>query len=199
MQPVPTEAVVVGTTHVLTFQLTDADGNPMQEAGRSVQVVIIKYPPLHPHQVEPQLASVDPTEMITNANGQATTTLTVGHTSGSIRLGVITDTLAEFVLSALPDRDSAHLVEVSGNNQEGTPGKELPEPLVVQLEDQYGNPIESEPVAFTRLVGDGEFVDVNAVASRRHTRGPTERLGLARPRQTVPPVVSVTVSTDREE
>jgi hypothetical protein len=87
MQPVPAEAVVVGTTHVLTFQLTDADGNPMQEAGRSVQVVIIEYPPLHPHQVAPQLASVDPMEMLTNANGQATTTLTVGHTSGSIQLG----------------------------------------------------------------------------------------------------------------
>jgi hypothetical protein len=87
MQPVPTEAVVVGTSHALTFQLTDADGNSVQEAGRSVQVAIIEYPRLHPRQVEPQLASVDPTEMLTNANGQATTTLTVGHTSGSIRLG----------------------------------------------------------------------------------------------------------------
>ena len=142
----------------------------------------------HPHQVEPQLASVDPTEMLTNANGQATTTLTVGHTSGLIEL--IVDAGAEtesFVVSTLPDRDSAGLVEVSGNNQEGTPGKELPEPLVVQLEDQYGNPIESEPVVFTRLMGDGEFVDANAVAFRRHTRGPTERLGLMRPRQTIPP------------
>jgi hypothetical protein len=148
--------------------------------------------------VEPQLASVDPTEMLTNANGQATTTLTVGHTSGSIQLGVITDTRAEFVLSALPDRANERLVEVSGNNQMGRPGEELPKPLVVQLEDQYGNPIESEPVVFARLVGDGEFVDANAVASMRHTRGPTERLGLARPRQTVPPVVSVTVSTDPE-
>jgi hypothetical protein len=84
--------------------------------------------------------------MITNASGQATITLTVGYTSGSIRLGVITDTRAEFVLSALPDRDGARLVEVSGNNQEGTPGKELPEPLVVQLEDQYGNPIRASPL-----------------------------------------------------
>jgi DNA-binding beta-propeller fold protein YncE len=111
---------------------------------------------------------------------------------------VITDTLAEFVLSALPDRDSAHLVEVSGNNQVAAPGEELEEPLVVRLEDQFGNPIESEPVVFARLVGDGEFVDANAVASRRHIRGPTARLGLARPRQTVPPVVSVIVSTDPE-
>jgi len=197
MQPVPAEAVVVGTTHVLTFQLTDADGNPMQEAGRSV-LVIIEPPSPHPHQVEPQLASVDPTVMLTNARGQATTTLTVGHTSGSIQLVVITDTLAEFVLSALPDRDSAHLVEVSGNNQVAAPGEELEEPLVVRLEDQFGNPILGELVVFTRLVGDGEFVDTNAVTSRTHVRGATGPLRLTRPSQTVPPVVRGRVITDSE-
>jgi hypothetical protein len=186
MQPVPPEAVVVGTSHVLTFQLTDADGNPMQEAGRSVQVVIIEAPP--PRQADSRLASVDPTVMITNANGQATTTLTVGHTSGSIRLGVITDTLAEFVLSALPDRASERLVEVSGNNQVAAPGEELEEPLVVRLEDQFGNPILGELVVFTRLVGDGEFVDTNAVTSRTHVRGATGPLRLTRPSQTALPL-----------
>ena len=130
MQPVAAEAVVMGTRHALIFQLTDADGNPMQEAGRSVQVVIIEAP--QPRQVDSLPASVEPIEMNTNADGQATTTLTVGHTSGLIELVVVAGAETErFVLSALPDRDSAGLVEVSGNNQEGTPGKELPEPLVV--------------------------------------------------------------------
>ena len=137
--------------------------------------------------------------MITNANGQATTTLTVGYTSGLIELVVFAGAEAEgFVVSALPDPDSAHLVEVSGNNQMGRPGEELSDPLVVQLEDQYGNPIESEPVVFTRLVGDGEFVDTNAVTSRTHVRGATGPLRLTRPSQTVPPVVRVRVITDSE-
>lgn len=189
--------LVVNTPHPVTLQVIDAAGNPVPQAGIPLRLEII---PPEPRRADSLPPSVTPTELTTDANGQAAAVLTVGHTSGSFPLLVGGGAVAVFFdLTALPDRASARLVEVSGNIREGMPGEELDDPLVVQLEDQFGNPIEGEPVTFTRLVGDGEFVDVNAVTSKSHTRGPTERLGLARPRQTVPPVVSVTVSTDREE
>jgi len=44
---------------------------------------------------------------------------------------------------------------VSGNDQTGTVGHELPEPLVVRLRDPYGNPHVNWPVQFRVTAGGG--------------------------------------------
>jgi hypothetical protein len=58
----------------------------------------------------------------------------------------------------MADRDSAELREVSGNNQRGLPG-EILAPLVVRLEDQFGNPLPGVEVRAEILRGGVEFVE----------------------------------------
>ena len=48
------------------------------------------------------------------------------------------------------------LVIVSGNMQIGTVGTELPQPLVVKVQDENGNPVTEETVTFAATSGGGE-------------------------------------------
>ncbi|MBI3329121.1 MAG: hypothetical protein HYZ81_20755 [Nitrospinae bacterium] len=50
------------------------------------------------------------------------------------------------------------LLQVSGNNQVVRPGEVLPDPLVVRLEDQFGNPIVGEPIRAAVIQGEGELL-----------------------------------------
>ena len=54
------------------------------------------------------------------------------------------------------------LVPVAGNNQRAQPGEVLPEPLVVRLEDQFGNPVVGEAVAVRITRGEGSVVAADA-------------------------------------
>ena len=49
------------------------------------------------------------------------------------------------------------LIEVSGNNQLAEPGQVLPLPLVVRLEDQFGNPLVGETVMAAVTAGEAQF------------------------------------------
>ena len=49
------------------------------------------------------------------------------------------------------------LVKISGDNQQGMPGAELAMPLVVEVRDQYGNPLQGAQVAFTVTSGGGKL------------------------------------------
>ena len=61
--------------------------------------------------------------------------------------------------------ETPRLIEVSGNNQPGQPGEVLPNPFVVQLVDQFGQPIAGCSVTFSVLLGDGTFVGSSAAAA----------------------------------
>lgn len=70
------------------------------------------------------------------------------------------------VVFAAADADATKvfLVPVSGNNQQVQPGQEtLTEPLVVRLEDQFGNPVVGENVTATIVRGDWTIVAPNLV------------------------------------
>jgi parallel beta-helix repeat protein len=54
------------------------------------------------------------------------------------------------------------LVPVAGNNQRVQPGEVLPEPLVVRLEDQFGNPVAGEAVAARITRGEGRVIAADA-------------------------------------
>ena len=49
------------------------------------------------------------------------------------------------------------LVKISGDNQQGTPGIELANPFVVEVKDQYDNPLPDVQVTFTVAAGEGRF------------------------------------------
>ena len=77
---------------------------------------------------------------------------------------------------------SAGLVIISGNDQQGTPGAALPNPLIVEVRDQYGNPLPGTQVTFTVTAGEGKLsgqltvehvtTDANGRAERMLTLGP---------------------------
>ncbi len=46
---------------------------------------------------------------------------------------------------------------VSGDGQQGAPGVALPHPLVVEVRDQYGNPLPDAGVTFTVTAGEGRL------------------------------------------
>ena len=47
------------------------------------------------------------------------------------------------------------MVKISGDNQEGTPGSDLANPFVVEVRDQYGNPLQGIQVAYSVKSGGG--------------------------------------------
>ena len=68
---------------------------------------------------------------------------------------------AEFVLEA-DDSGSTMtrpdmLVKVAGDNQRGEPGSSLEEPLMVEVRDQYGNPVPDARVTFSVSGGGGRL------------------------------------------
>ena len=46
---------------------------------------------------------------------------------------------------------------ISGDGQQGTPGAQLNRPLVVEVRDQYGNPVPDAAVTFTVTAGEGKL------------------------------------------
>ena len=49
------------------------------------------------------------------------------------------------------------LETISGDGQQGAPGAVLPHPLVVEVRDQYGDPLPDAAVTFTVTAGDGKL------------------------------------------
>lgn len=74
--------------------------------------------------------------------------------SGVMLRGGRSNNIDNFALSATPGEPSSFEI-VSGNNQTGTVGKPLPDPLVVKIRDQNGNPVPGVGVDFTVTLGDG--------------------------------------------
>ena len=59
----------------------------------------------------------------------------------------------------LPPGSPSKLEIISGDGQQGPSGKALPRPLVVEVRDQYGNPLPGSTVTFTVTAGDGRLSD----------------------------------------
>ena len=100
---------------------------------------------------------VSPATIVTGADGQASTILTLGSVAGPNMVQAQVEGRGEvmFTASGIADRNTARLIIVSGNRQAGVPGEVLPEPLVVGLEDQFGNPVVREPVRAVIIQGEG--------------------------------------------
>ena len=73
------------------------------------------------------------------------------------------------------------LFKISGDNQEGVPGTELANPLIIEVRDKNGAVIEGVPVTFTVTAGDGKFggkfTDENAITDANGRAQSTLTLG----------------------
>jgi hypothetical protein len=82
--------------------------------------------------------------------------------------------------AAPPEATKLFLLPVAGNKQQVAPGDALPEPLVVRLEDQFGNPVVGEPLRAVILRGEGTleeevvFTDTQGAARFRVQAGASE-------------------------
>ena len=99
--------------------------------------------------------SAEPDTLTTDAQGMASSALTlgsqVGETEGAVRVvrpEGAPEIRAGFTLTALA-ASADGLVLVSGDEQEAAAGTTLADPLVVQVTDAFGNPIPDVPITWT--------------------------------------------------
>ncbi len=117
--------------------------------------------------------SVSSTTDTTDASGQAGTTLTLGSSSGTNTVEASVSGVSSVVtFTATAEQVSVanRLVIEEGDNQAGELNRLLPSPLVVQLLDQNGDPIQGITIEF-------EITEGNGLLSPRTTR--TDSQGFA--------------------
>ena len=91
----------------------------------------------------------------TDAQGRAATTLTLGEVGGDISVEVTVEGLEPVIFTAGGQLVPQTLTKLSGDEQQGLAGAELPEPLVVEVLDQSGNVLEGVRVVFAVTTGAG--------------------------------------------
>jgi adhesin/invasin len=128
-------------------------------------------------------ALVEPDTISTDAAGTASAEITlgaeVGEVAGAARV-VAPESPAEvrasFTVVGLAASANG-LAGVSGDGQTGPAGTQLPEPLVVEVTDAFGNPVEGVPITWTPDVGSvsetATTTDGSGRTSVTRTLGPT--------------------------
>ena len=133
-------------------ELQDSDGNPIP--GADLNFIFFG---------DPDTASLDPETATTDANGRAQTTFTLSA-----------DAEGEYIVEAYSSQDfgvyvnftvtvdtslpkATRLEKISGDNQTGFAGEPLMNPFVVQVRDQYNDPLEGVTVTFAVTAGDGSL------------------------------------------
>ena len=128
------------------LEIRDENGNPLE----GVTVTFV---------VGAGGGSLSDTNVETDTNGLAQSILTLGSDPGTNTVNVSVEGIVKTeIFSAegtLPPPIPTTLSIVSDDNQTGLTGETLADPFVVQVHDQYGDPIEGVMVTFTLLTGDG--------------------------------------------
>ncbi len=95
---------------------------------------------------------------------QACTTVTLTHTAGTFNVTASVATINNGTASgAIPMTVNAgpltQLQIISGNNQAALTSSPVPNPLVAQASDQYGNGISGVSITFSAPIGSGEIIN----------------------------------------
>jgi len=98
-----------------------------------------------------------PNPAITGSNGEASTTFTLPTTAKTFAVNGADGSVSVNVTETSVAGPATSLSIVSGNNQQGEPGKALINKLVVEVTDQYKNPISGVTVTFTDNGAGGTF------------------------------------------
>ena len=105
------------------------------------------------------------TRTTTNANGRAESTLTLGPNLGTNTVEVSVEGISQTALfraeATPPLPIPTTLKYVSGNNQSGLTGETLMQPFVVEVHDQYDDPMEGVTVTFAVSIGGGSLSDMS--------------------------------------
>ena len=124
--------------------------------------------------------SVQQATVIADANGRASTALTLGSVAGVYQFDATSGALSPVSVNetATPAPPAAIAI-VSGNGQSGITGLVLAQPLIVRVTDQFGTAVSGATVTWTRVTGAGILgaastqSDVNGLASTTYTLGGT--------------------------
>ena len=96
------------------------------------------------------------TTVTTDANGRATTTLTLGSDPGANTVAAAVAGLEPVTFTATATEQTPHsLTKVSGAGQRGPASTQLAAPFVVSVLDQDGSPLAGVGVAFSVTAGGG--------------------------------------------
>lgn len=124
--------------------------------------------------------SVSPDTVTTDADGRAQSSWTLGHTLGAqTATAVVTEvpSLSEEFSATAGAGAARTLAAVSGDNQSAPAGAAVPAPLVVVVEDEFGNPVPGVQVRWDASAGsvDPATVETGAdgQAATFRTLGPS--------------------------
>ena len=107
---------------------------------------------------------LSPPAAVTDASGKAQTSYQLPNVVGKVIVkasssGLKTINFSEHAAAA------ANVVSVSGDNQSGTAGSQLPQALVVKVTDNLGNPVSGVAVTFDDAGAGGAFSNGNVVTT----------------------------------
>ena len=149
-------------------EVRDQRGDPMEEATVTFTVLAGG-------------GTLSAATVMTDANGRAESTLTLGSEPGTNTVEVRVEGVAETVVfraeGTLPPPTPTVLSIVSGENQEGLTGEPLANPFIVEVHDQYGDPMEGATVTFTVLAGGGTLSAETVMTDANGQAGSTLTLG----------------------
>jgi Domain of unknown function (DUF4082)/Bacterial Ig-like domain (group 1) len=150
-------------TNPLVVQVKNSAGNP--QSGVTVSFAVTGGG-----------GSVSPASAVTNASGQASTTLTLGASSGTNTVSATAAGVGSVTFSATAS-PSGTITKVSGDNQTGAAGTPLANPLVVQVKNSAGNPQSGVTVNFAVASGGGSVSPASAVTNASGQASTTLTLG----------------------
>jgi hypothetical protein len=151
----------------VVVRVTDSRGEPVP--GRDI---LFSF-------VDGVVAVPTPASATTDSDGRASTTVTLGSVAGNYtgtaQVQSAPDVSAQFAVTALP-ADANGVRMFSGDNQTGTVGSVLPQPLVVRVSDANDNPIPNLTIQWTAEGGGSvsapsSVTDANGLASVTRTLG----------------------------
>lgn len=159
-----TAAVGMTLPQALVVRLSDALGNTIANASVSFSVTSGG-------------GSVTPSA-VTDANGEARATWSLGGVVGTQTVSASAGGASASFSAVATIGAAATIAKVSGDAQTGTIGQSLAQPLVVRVQDRFGNDVPGATVTWTVLSGGGSTsppngqTNVSGQASTQWTLGP---------------------------
>lgn len=106
-----------------------------------------------------------PNPAVSGSNGEASTTFTLPAVAKTFTVTASDGTVSVNISEESTPGPGTNLTIVQGNNQSANPGKQLPKKLIVEVTDQYNNPISGVSVSFTDNGAGGTFSPASPVTT----------------------------------
>lgn len=128
--------------------------------------------------------SVSAATVQTDPEGAAVATWTLGPAAGTQTLRARFGSLPELAIEALASAGPASTASAAaGDGQGAQQGTELDAPVVVRVEDRFGNPVGGAPVEWRVAVGGGALVSAHGTTGADGLASARWRLGAAGPQR----------------